>query len=81
MGGTGVMVGSDLRFLTVGTVKRDARGLTPPHPTTAAALLAQRPSPCPSLHAGLPLSRTAGEGSECHEAGKGQPPTTPCVST
>ena len=78
MGCTSVMVGSDLRFLTVGTVKRDA---PTPDPATAAALLAQRPSPCPSLHTGLPSPALRERGSECHEAGEGQPPTTPWVST
>ena len=78
MGCTGVMVGSDLRFLTVGTVKRDA---PTPDPATAAALITQRPSSFPLLHPGPPCSRTASEGGECHQPGEGQPPKTPWVST
>src|SRR5207249_3305886 len=61
--------------------RRAPRGATPPHSAPAAALLAQKPSPYPSLHNGLTLACNAGTGGACHELGAGQPPRTPWVST
>src|SRR5713226_376909 len=49
---------------------RAPRGVTPPHPATAVALLEQRPSPCPSLHTGPTLSHHAG-GRRVPRAGGG----------